>query len=59
MGLENLKPWWLQPEREAMKGLIEAGITGWPFSSIWKWIPDEAIAEPDEAIAEPDEAIAE
>jgi len=52
MGLENLKPWWLQPEREAMKGLIEAGITGWPFSSIWKWLPDEAIAKPDEAIAE-------
>jgi len=35
----------MRPERGTMKGLIEAGITGWPFSSIWKWIPDEAITK--------------
>ena len=45
MGLENLQPWWLRPEREAMKGLIEVGINGWPFSSIWEWITDEALTK--------------
>ena len=25
MELENLKPWWLQPEREAMKGADRGG----------------------------------
>jgi hypothetical protein len=45
MGLENLQPWWLRPERGATEWLIEVGITGWPFSSIWKWIPDEAITK--------------